>query len=143
MLIVSYSRLLEHVHEQNFEVRRQLDRVQDEMGEIEKRHQAKVAELDALVAEKIDVNKQLDLDLTIEKDRKERLETERTAIRKQYEDEKANWSELRGKMEGKLQKQQGQFSERIPFDPFGSKQAIILNAVKGDGRTRDKQIEII
>ena len=46
-------------------------------------------------------------------------------------------------MEGKLQKQQGQFSERIPFDPFGSKQAIILNAVKGDGRTRDKQIEII
>ena len=35
------------------------------------------------------------------------------------------------------------FRERIPFDAFGSTQMTMLNAVKSDSKTRDKQIEII
>ena len=33
--------------------------------------------------------------------------------------------------------------ERIPFDPFGQNQLVVLNAIKSDCKTRDKQIEII
>lgn len=113
------------------------------MAGIEKEHLAKVAELNSILSEKDAINNQLDADLTSEKERKERLEIERTELRKKYEDEKSSWSEIRQKMEVKIVSQQGQFKERIPFDPFGQEQMKILNAVKSDGRTRDKQIEIV
>ena len=134
---------IEHVHELNFEVKRKLEGYQDQMAEIEQQHQAKVAELEAILVEKDGINKTLDSELATEKTLKEALETVRDDLLKKYEDEKTNWIDSRQKMEFKMNKQQGQFRERIPFDAFGSTQMTILNAVKSDSKTRDKQIEIL
>ena len=81
--------------------------MQDEMAEQEKGHQSKVSELDAQIAEKIEINKQLDSALSTEKARKEQLETERAELLKKYEEEKAAWLESKQKIENRLQYQQG------------------------------------
>ena len=113
------------------------------MAEIESQHKAKVAELESILEEKDGINKQLDGDLATEKTLKELAESTSAGLQKKYEEEKTNWIDSRGKMENKLNKQQGMFRERIPFDAFGSTQMTMLNAVKSDSKTRDKQIEII
>lgn len=62
---------------------------------------------------------------------------------KQYEDEKANWQSTRQSLEDRLGVQQGAILERVPFDPFGEAPLLVLNAVKSDCKTRDKQVEIL
>lgn len=42
-----------------------------------------------------------------------------------------------------MSKQQSLLRERVPFDPFSNQQTNILNAIKSDCKTRDKQVEIV
>ena len=53
------------------------------------------------------------------------------------------WSEERGKLEDRIDYHKAQFQQKIPFDPFGVSRNNILNSVKSDYVTKDKQIEII
>lgn len=115
----------------------------DTMKDQEKVHEDKIAELEAFLSEKDGENKRLDSELNSEKTLKESLEEQRSNLMKQYESEKTTWQDTREKIEHKLNRQQGLFRERIPFDPFGQAQLSILNANKSDCKTRDKQVEII
>ena len=115
----------------------------DTMKDQEKVHEDKIAELEAFLSDKDGENKRLDSELNSEKTLKESLEEQRSNLMKQYESEKTTWQDTREKIEHKLNRQQGLFRERIPFDPFGQAQLSILNANKSDCKTRDKQVEII
>jgi len=46
-------------------------------------------------------------------------------------------------LDDKLARQESKIRERLPFDPFGQAHLVVLNAVKGDCKTRDKQVEIV
>ena len=113
------------------------------MAESDKIHSEKVAELEAVIQEKQESNSQLARELTLEKLHTSKLEEQRSDLLKKYEEEKALWHDSNQKLDIKLSKQQGQFRERVPFDPFSNSQVNILNAIKSDSKTRDKQVEIV
>ena len=124
-------------------MKRKVDNIQDEMAQIQLVHSDKVAELESFISQKDEMNKKLDEELASEKLLKEHLEEQRKSLLKTYEEEKSTWTEQRAKIERKLQTQIGLFKERVPFDAFGKASLTMLNAVKSDCRTREKQVKVV
>lgn len=124
-------------------MKRKIDNIQDEMAQIQLVHSDKVTELESFLREKDDMNKKLEDELSSEKILKEHLEEQRKSLLKTYEEEKSAWTEQRAKIERKLQTQVGLFKERVPFDAFGKASLTMLNAVKSDCKTREKQVKIV
>lgn len=124
-------------------MKRKLEGSQDEMVELETEHKAKISQLDTQIHDKESTNVQIKGELTIEKMQSQKLEEQRSDLLKKYEEEKASWLDLKQKIEQQLSKQQGLLRERVPFDPFSNQQTNILNGIKSDCKTREKQVEIV
>ena len=47
------------------------------------------------------------------------------------------------KLQKSIEQEQLRHQQRVPFDPFANTQQRIMNVLKADGKTRDKQVEIV
>ena len=62
---------------------------------------------------------------------------------KLYEQDKSAWKDDKVKLEKSIEQEQFRHRQRVPFDPFASTQQRIMNVTKADGKTREKQVEIV
>ena len=117
--------------------------IQDDLQQKEMEHTGVVRNLNSDIAERVEQIEKLTAELTASQEKNVKLDETKKDLQKQYESDKNSWQDERARFEKEIDEKQIRHEQRVPFDPHDATEHRILNVIKSNGKTRQKQVEIV